>query len=72
MEITKRDVEAVLSLPDVWTRARSARQQTDMLLFSALMDTYGADTILTWWRNCSAIALGETLPSPGRITDPRR
>jgi hypothetical protein len=51
---------------------RDSQQQTDMLYFQWLMDTYGPDLILTWWRNCVAIQYGHTLPSPGTRTDPRR
>ena len=68
MVITKHDVEIALH-PE---RHRSQQEQSDMLCFQGLMDSYGPDTVLTWWKNCTQIMFGETLPSPGRITDPRR
>ena len=62
--LTKRDVEFALH-PEL-------QRQHDMLMFQNLLDVYGPDQVLTWWKNCTLIARGETLPSPGRITDPRR
>lgn len=41
---------------------RTATQQSDMLTFQRLMDTYGADVVLTWWRNCTAIMSGDIAP----------
>lgn len=59
MEITKRDVVQVLS--------QSQRQeQHDKLEFLRIVDTYGADRVLTWWRNVVRDL------SPGLIGDPRR
>lgn len=51
---------------------RESQRQTDMLYFQWLIDEYGPDVVLTWWRNCLAIQQGHTVPSPSRITDPRR
>lgn len=51
---------------------RDSQKQTDMLYFQWLMDTYGPDTVLTWWRNCTAMMHGETVPSVSTRTDPRR
>lgn len=64
MIITKRDVEMALH-PEL-------QRQHDKLVFANLVDTYGPVTVLTWLRNCAAIANGETLPSPGTRWDPRR
>jgi hypothetical protein len=48
---------------------RSPQQQTDMLRFQDLVERYGADVTLTWWRNCVAMLYGNTLPP---AHDPRR
>ena len=64
MVITKRDVDIVLH-PEL-------QRQADKLEFLRMMEDHGPDTILTWWRNCTAIMHGHTLPSPGTRSDPRR
>jgi hypothetical protein len=52
-------------------KQRSLQQQTDMLRFQDLVERYGADVTLTWWKNCVAMLYGHTL-APGTIQDPRR
>lgn len=46
------------------------QQDKDRLEFARMMERYGPDRILTWWRNTTQIMYGPHSPStPG---DPRR
>lgn len=51
---------------------RDPQRDSDKLYFLHLMERYGPDVILIWWRNATADLYGERLPSPGLIGDPRR
>lgn len=44
---------------------RSAREQQDMLEFMRLLECYGPDTVLIWWKNGVQILYGQ-------MADPRR
>ena len=51
-------------------RQLSDQQDKDRLEFTRMMEQYGPDRILTWWRNTTSIMYGPHSPStPG---DPRR
>ena len=50
---------------------RDPQRDSDKLYFLHLMDQYGPDTILIWWRNATADLYGSRV-SPSTIGDPRR